>query len=62
MSWLIVIAIVIFVLAWRRHRARTRRILSPIELGEVLERSRRAAGHHQTGQPPSAPEDTGPNG
>ena len=62
MSWLFIVAIMILVIAWRRHRARAHRILSPTELGEVLERSRRAAGHHQTSQPPRAPKDTGPNG
>lgn len=57
MSWLLVVAIVILVIAWRRHRARAQRILSPTELGEVLDRSRRAAGCHQPGEPPRARED-----
>ena len=62
MSWLLVVAIVILVIAWRRQRARAHRILTPSELGEILERSRRAAGHNWTGEPPHAPEDTGPHG
>lgn len=44
-AFYILLAIIITYLAWRGRRRRSRRMLSPAELGEVLQRSRQQSRH-----------------
>jgi len=53
--YIILVALVIGYLLWRGRGRRPRRLLSPAELGEVLERSRQ---HRRVDDPSVRPSDT----